>query len=262
MHRALGIASRQARGRPTGRPPVVPGRGVEARRVGIDSVNLLEQLPPTSELAYAYDRMSFLDRVNTDLESARPWAEKVTSVAETVGTRTPSNGHPVAASCSRSCPDQAPRLRSTCVAQIKPAAEGRPTRLRSTRRARVRADSSRRVHTVARIHQEGVTLSRECGHELSHVYLVSHRGRLELNRGQREAAAEFAESCSASASSRPSRVALRWSRSHSCELDAATRTSGRCSMRRATFGVHRRALANWPGRRRARRAGLAVGSKR
>ena len=41
--------------------------------------------------------------------------------------------------------------------------------------------------------EEGVTLSRECGHELSHVYLVSHRARLELNQGQWEDAAEFAE---------------------------------------------------------------------
>ena len=37
--------------------------------------------------------------------------------------------------------------------------------------------------------EEGVTVSRECGHELSLVYFLSHRARLELNQGQWEDAA-------------------------------------------------------------------------
>ena len=101
---------------------------------------------------------------------------------------------PVAASCSRSCPDRAPRSRSTGVAQIKPAAKDRPTRSLETLDALVFALVPHHGYTLSRAFiEEGVTLSRECGHELAHVYLLSHRARLELNQGQWEAAAEFAE---------------------------------------------------------------------
>ena len=47
-----------------------PGRGVEARRVGADAVELLEGLEPAIELARVYATMAFLTRMNADLDSA------------------------------------------------------------------------------------------------------------------------------------------------------------------------------------------------
>ena len=173
---------------------MVPGRGVEARRVGIDSVNLLEQLPPTSELAYAYDRMSFLHRVNTDLESAEPWAKKATSVAETVGDANAiewaSGGRELLEIMSGSSAAIAIYLRRADQARRR----GQADKVAETLDALVFALIPHHGYTLSRAFiEEGVTLSRECGHELSHVYLVSHRARLELNQGQWEDAAEFAE---------------------------------------------------------------------
>ena len=171
-----------------------PGRGVEARRVGIDSVNLLEQLPPTSELAYAYDRMSFLYRVNTDLESAEGWAKKATSVAEMLGdVKTiawTTGGRQLLEIMSGS---------STAIASYRRRADqarsqGQADEVVGTLDALVFALVPHHGYTLSRAFiEEGVTLSRECGHELAHVYLLSHRARLELNQGQWEAAAEFAE---------------------------------------------------------------------
>ncbi len=49
-------------------------------------------------------------------------------------------------------------------------------------------------YTLSRGHiEEGVTLSRGCGHELAHVYFLAHRARLELDQGQWEDAADTAE---------------------------------------------------------------------
>ena len=171
-----------------------PGRGAEARRVGIDSVNLLEQLPPTSELAYAYDRMSFLHRVNTDLESAEPWAKKATSVAETVGDANAvewtTGGRELLEIMSGSSAAIAIYLRRADQARRR----GQVDKVAETLDALVFALIPHHGYSLSRAFiEEGVTLSRECGHELSHVYLVSHRARLELNQGQWEDAAEFAE---------------------------------------------------------------------
>ena len=171
-----------------------PGRGGEARRVGIDSVNLLEQLPPTSELAYAYDRMSFLHRVNTDLESAEPWAKKAISLAETVGDANAvdwaSGGRELLEIMLGSSAAIATYLQRADQARRR----GQVDKLAETLDGLVFALIPHHGYSLSRAFiEEGVTLSRECGHELSHVYLVSHRARLELNQGQWEDAAEFAE---------------------------------------------------------------------
>src|SRR5262249_48080300 len=48
-----------------------PGRGVEARRVGLEAIAVLESIPPGGKLAKAYDNMAFLQRMNADLVAAR-----------------------------------------------------------------------------------------------------------------------------------------------------------------------------------------------
>ena len=53
-----------------------PGRGEEARRVGLQAVVLLESAPHGPELAKAYENMAFLHRMNADFVTARTWADR------------------------------------------------------------------------------------------------------------------------------------------------------------------------------------------
>ena len=171
-----------------------PGRGGEARRVGVDAVTLLEQLPPTPELAYAYDRMVFLTSMNSDLESADAWSKKATAMAEQVGDANAiewtSGGRELLEIVSGS---------SAAIASYRRRADrargqGEVHKLVDILHALVFALVPHHGYTLSRGYiEEGVTLSRACGHELAHVYFLSHRARLELNQGRWEAAADFAE---------------------------------------------------------------------
>jgi DNA-binding CsgD family transcriptional regulator/tetratricopeptide (TPR) repeat protein len=171
-----------------------PGRGVEGRRVGVESVTLLEQLQPTPELAYAYDRMVFLTRVNGDLESAEAWSRKATSMAEQVGDANAvewtSGGRELLEIMSGSSAAIAAYRRRADHARRQGEAE----KVVDILDALVFALVPHHGYTLSRGYiDEGVTLSRECGNELAHVYLLSHRARLELNQGRWEDAAGFAE---------------------------------------------------------------------
>ncbi|MFO7571382.1 MAG: LuxR C-terminal-related transcriptional regulator [Gaiellaceae bacterium] len=61
-----------------------PGRGQEARDVGVEAVATLEELPPGRELAWAYSNLSFLRRMAGDDDGARRWAARGLELAERV----------------------------------------------------------------------------------------------------------------------------------------------------------------------------------
>ncbi len=171
-----------------------PGRGAEGRRVGVDSVTLLEQLAPTPELAYAYDRMAFLTRMNDDLESAEAWTRKATSIAEKVGDADAiewtSGGHELLEiMCGSSAAISRYRRRADHA-----RGQGQAHKLADILNTLVLTLVPQHGYTLSRgFIDEGVTVSRECGHELALVYFLSHRARLELNQGQWEDAASLAE---------------------------------------------------------------------
>jgi hypothetical protein len=171
-----------------------PGRGAEGRRVGLDCVTLLETLGPTTELAYAYDRMAFLTRMNADLESAEDWSSKAASVAEKVGDADAiewtSGGRELLEVMSGSSPAIASYRRRADWAR----SHGEVHKLVDILDALVLSLIPYHGYTLSRGHiEEGVTLSRGCGNELAHVYLLAHRARLELDQGQWEDAADTAE---------------------------------------------------------------------
>ena len=133
-------------------------------------------------------------RMNADLDSAESWSSKATSVAEKVGdadaiewTR---GGRELLEIMSGS---------SAAIASYRRRADwarshGDVRKLVDILDALVLSLIPCHGYTLSREHiEEGVTLSRACGHELSHVYLLSHQARLELDQGQWEDAAEFAE---------------------------------------------------------------------
>jgi tetratricopeptide (TPR) repeat protein/GTPase SAR1 family protein len=61
-----------------------PGRGEEARQTGLEAVELLEQLPPGRELAFAYGNLAFLLAQAADFDGARQWARRALDRAERV----------------------------------------------------------------------------------------------------------------------------------------------------------------------------------
>jgi DNA-binding CsgD family transcriptional regulator len=62
-----------------------PGRGAEARETGAEGVALLEQLPPSCELAFAYTVLAFLHREAGDFGRAREWNRRALELAEELG---------------------------------------------------------------------------------------------------------------------------------------------------------------------------------
>ena len=171
-----------------------PGRGAEGRRVGLDCVTLLETLGPTTELADAYDRMAFLTRMNADLESAAGWSSKARAVAEKIGDvdviEWTTGGRELLEVMSGS---------KAAVASFRRRADrarrhGEVRKLVDLLDALVLSLVPFHGYTLSRGHiEEGVVLSRGCGHELAHVYFLAHRARLELDQGLWEDAAETAE---------------------------------------------------------------------
>jgi DNA-binding CsgD family transcriptional regulator len=59
-----------------------PGRGPEARQTAAEAIALLEQLPPSCELAYACTVQAFLDRTAAYPEEARGWSRRALELAE------------------------------------------------------------------------------------------------------------------------------------------------------------------------------------
>jgi DNA-binding CsgD family transcriptional regulator/tetratricopeptide (TPR) repeat protein len=171
-----------------------PGRGAEGRRLGVDAVALLEKLGPTSELAYACDRMSFLTRMDSDLESAAVWSRKAVDVAEQVGDagaiEWTTGGRELTGITAGADADISRYLRRAELARR----QGRIRAHADILEALVLALVPHHGHTLSRSYiEEALPLSRECGNDLAHLYLLSHRARLELDQGRWDAAAEIAE---------------------------------------------------------------------
>jgi len=57
----------------------------EARQHGIEAVTTLESLPPSLELARAYDNLAHLDTESHDVDSGIRWAQRAIQLAETIG---------------------------------------------------------------------------------------------------------------------------------------------------------------------------------
>jgi DNA-binding CsgD family transcriptional regulator len=171
-----------------------PGRGAEARRVGLDCVTLLETLGPTPALAYAYDRMVFLARMNADLESAEAWSRKAVSTAKEVGDPDAigwTTGGSELLEIMSGSRDAIARYASRAGDARR---QGRTHTLVTMLHELVLSLIPHHGYTLSRGYiEEGLPVSRECGHELMHVYFLAHRARLELDEGHWREAADLAE---------------------------------------------------------------------
>ncbi len=173
-----------------------PGRGDEARRVGLEAVAVLESVPPGAELAKAYDNMAFLHRMNADLVAARAWTDRAVALA---GELELEDGETLdwivgevalldlAAGSSRGVEEVERRIDVARRMGRDEVAAGMTVGL-------VKALAFHSPLSLARRDiDEGLTLARRHGNDLAHVYLLAYRSRLELNDGRWEDAAETAQ---------------------------------------------------------------------
>jgi DNA-binding CsgD family transcriptional regulator/tetratricopeptide (TPR) repeat protein len=157
-----------------------PGRTAESERRAREAVSLLETLPPGRELAQAYYALAAsCDRGSRNAEGAE-WAGRALALAERVG----DEGIAVSALMSLGAREALERARRAGFSwQVSEAL----TILGGAALAACRhADAERYI-------ADGVEYAEERGLELSHLYLLAFRARLELDRGLWIEAADTAE---------------------------------------------------------------------
>ena len=163
-----------------------PGRTAEAERYARSAVILLEQLPPGRELAWAYANLAFTCLAASSWEETIEWGQRALELAEELG-----------------------ETEIACHAEATVAFMDYPRLERVLERAQhagiediagyifillgIIAVENRQL-AVARKHLEaGIRFCSERGLELSRLYLLAYRARLELDAGRWSEAATYAE---------------------------------------------------------------------
>jgi DNA-binding CsgD family transcriptional regulator/tetratricopeptide (TPR) repeat protein len=173
-----------------------PGRGVDARVVGLEAIAVLESMPPGPELAKAYENMSFLHRMNADIAAARLWADRGTTLAHELELPDgPVLDWVEGASALLNLAEGRDRGREEVEERIGVARRmGRDDVVAGMTLQLVMALAFRGPLSLARQHiEQALALARDIGNDLAHVYLLAYRSRLELNDGRWDDAAESAE---------------------------------------------------------------------
>jgi DNA-binding CsgD family transcriptional regulator/tetratricopeptide (TPR) repeat protein len=171
-----------------------PGRGEEARRMGLEAVALLEELPPGPELAHAYDNLAFLHRMNAELDVSRRWSDRALRLAEELGDAATIEWVRGGAALV----DVAEGVHGgfeECERRIALAlAQGNEAQAAGTMDGLVLASTYRGPPSIVRRHiEDGARYAREHGLDLTHVYALAFRSRLEFDDGRWTEAAETAE---------------------------------------------------------------------
>jgi DNA-binding CsgD family transcriptional regulator len=164
-----------------------PGRTAEAERSARDAVALLEELPPSRELAWAYTNLGFICAAAMRSGEAIAWHERALALAERLGDEELSNHALAAIAGSRSdgalleeCQDRARQ------AGYEGQVAGHFIGLGAM------AVENRRHALASRHLDEGIAYCSERGFELVRLYLLPQRARLELDQGRWSEAAQTA----------------------------------------------------------------------
>jgi len=155
-----------------------PGRTEESASRAREAVALLEPLPPGRELAQAYAVLAFSNNRAHRRREAVEWASRALDLADQVGDEQAAVDALTVLHANqgleRALRAGMPRRAATCYSTLAAlAVEGR------------RPDAERYV-------DDGLAYCGERGIELSQLYLLSDRARLELDRGRWTEAADSA----------------------------------------------------------------------
>jgi DNA-binding CsgD family transcriptional regulator/tetratricopeptide (TPR) repeat protein len=164
-----------------------PGRTAEAERSARDAVALLENLPPSNELALAYANLAANCAAATRSQEAIAWAGRALELAERLGdTEIAVHALATIGACQK---DYAKLEESLARARHTGLTEQIARAFILIGGAAVES----RNHSVASMYVEpGVAYCSERGLELSGLYLLAFRARLELDQGRWSEAADSA----------------------------------------------------------------------
>ena len=165
-----------------------PGRGVEARKTGLEAVALLQRLPPGRELASAYSNLSFLFLMEGDTEAARVWCGRALELAE----RLDEPGVLSAALLRLGGFEEDYRLLERGLALAEQS--GLEEQVGDAYLCLAATAAYRRSHEAAESYVErGLAYCNERGLTLLHLYLLAQRAHIELETGRWTEAAETAK---------------------------------------------------------------------
>ena len=253
IHRARGDLLRQAGAlRLRSRLLTCMGRTAEAKAAAVDAIGLLEQLPPSRELARAYSALSHACMLANETEETVLWGDRAIALAERVGdTEALVNA-----------------LNNVGTNELnRGLAAGRVKLERSlalARQAGLGPDVGRAyinlVGALARHHEwaqaeryldPGIAYCREHGLEAWLKCLVAGKAGARLAQGDWDDAAELAASIlNAPPDSVVAPATRRFWSLRSCGPDAATPRSGRCSTRRRPSPMTSATSSSSPRQRR------------
>ena len=164
-----------------------PGRTVESNRFAREAVALLETLPPGGELADAYSNLAFLRAVAMRPDEAIVWARRALELADHLNiVETAASSRARIAVCQGDM---------STLEQCLDTARGAGLLIQETDAFNLLADiavETRRHADARRYIDEGIGVCEDRGIDLTRLYLLAERARLELNEGSWAQAAETA----------------------------------------------------------------------
>jgi DNA-binding CsgD family transcriptional regulator len=155
-----------------------PGRTAEAERYAQGAVTRLEQRSPGRELAWAYANLAFLSMVASRWEDGIIWGQRAIELAEQLGETEIACHAQATVACVLSYGQleaALERARDACLDDVA----GHIFVLLG-----IVAVENRQHELASRHLDAGIAFCRERGLELSHLYLLAYRARLELDRGR------------------------------------------------------------------------------
>jgi len=164
-----------------------PGRTTEAQRMAIEAVALLEELPPGRELALAYGNLAFIHAVARRRDESIASAERGSALAERIGDK---DTHWAAE--ARLAVTRGDLVRLTQIFELALAGGNAELASHVLDLAAEAAVNEHRHDDAHRFLEQGLAMSGELGIELTRLYELSYRARLELEEGRWADAAETA----------------------------------------------------------------------
>jgi len=164
-----------------------PGRTAEAERSAREAVALLEDLPPSRELARAYARLGSCCATAARSEEAVRWIEQALELAESLGVED------VAIDALKFIGESGADYDKVGQAFDRAEASGLEQHVAWGFLSLAAVAAKSRRNSLALEHLEaGIAYTRERGLELASLYLLASRARIELKQGRWEDAAATA----------------------------------------------------------------------
>jgi DNA-binding CsgD family transcriptional regulator/tetratricopeptide (TPR) repeat protein len=170
------------------------GRTREARAAAREAIEVLEQFPPSSELALAYSSTASLFAARDDTAEAIEWANKALALAEEVGdTVAQSNAFVALGNMEATASPSEGIARIEHAIEISRRTGNDETLIRGLSNLALAGVSNRRYEVADKAASEGIGILADLGISYWSGYLHALRARSAFEQGRWDEATEFAE---------------------------------------------------------------------